>query len=68
MRLLENYAHGFLLESTLAYRDSVYIWLREGKGGAIRAYKGVGGRKREEGEDMKGIKLRRGRLEAKLVE
>ena len=24
MRLLENYANGFLLESTLAYRDSVY--------------------------------------------
>ena len=57
MRLLENYANGFLLESTLAYRDSVYKYSigREGKSGAIREYKKVWGRKRAEGEDMKGI-------------
>lgn len=62
MRLLENYANGFLLGNTLAYRGSVYNRLREreGKGGAIRGYKGVWGRKREEGEDVKGIKVEKG--------
>lgn len=57
MRLLENYANGSSLESTLAYRDSVYEYSfeREGKSGAIGEYKKGCGRKRREGEDMKSI-------------
>ena len=54
MRLLENYAKGFLLENTLAYRGSVYNRLREreGKGGAIRGYKGLFGEGKERREKM----------------